>query len=114
MIENPDKLTTAVIDNERNAEVKRVMVERYGQVRYLKDSGARIVHGGDAFGVLYRIEMGFDEPLVMVKVKNSTPEPDGSFKEYFLRVPPNIQTAQAAVAWTFALENEEYSPVVET
>ncbi len=44
----------------------------------------------------------------MVKVVNSTPEPDGSFKDYFLRVPPTCQTALEAVAWTFDKTPEQY------
>ncbi len=50
----------------------------------------------------------------MVEVLNATPEPDGTRKTYFLRVPPTIGTARAAVAWTFNLEPLEYRPVVET
>ena len=50
----------------------------------------------------------------MVEVVNSTPEPDGSRKTYFLRVPPTITTAREAVAWTFALGAGEYRPAVET
>lgn len=51
---------------------------------------------------------------VMVKVRNSTPEPDGSVRDYWLRVPPDLRTARAAVAWTFGLEPTEYAPAVET
>jgi hypothetical protein len=29
-------------------------------------------------------------------------------------VPPNMQTARQAVAWTFELDEEEYAPVVES
>ena len=32
---------------------------------------------------------------------NSTPEPDGTRRTYFLRVPPQMRTAREAVAWTF-------------
>src|SRR6266436_180030 len=39
-------------------------------------------------------------PIVLVHVTNSTPEPDGSRRRYFLRVPPEVKTARAAVAWT--------------
>ena len=46
----------------------------------------------------------------MVEVRNSTPEPDGAFKTYFLRVPPDIQTARAAVAWTFSKDEADYEP----
>jgi hypothetical protein len=61
-------------------------------------------------------------------VKNSTPEPDGSVKTYFLRVHPECRpllrdnqfgepqqlTAHNAIASTFGLKGEEYSPSVET
>lgn len=81
--------------------------------RFLLDSGAHAVQA-DEFGTLYRREMLDDEPLVMVKVRNSTPEPDGSHKSYFLRVPPNVETAREAVAWTFGLEASDYGPSVQT
>jgi hypothetical protein len=47
-------------------------------------------------------------------VVNSTPEPDGTSRTYFLRVPPNIRTARAGVAWTFGLTEEEYHPLAQT
>jgi len=42
-------------------------------------------------GELYFAEVPGDEPLVMVKVMNSTLEPDGSPKPYFLRVHPQCR-----------------------
>lgn len=106
-------LTAKRIHRTRNAEMRRVMIEIYGQSRYLIDARAHLIHE-DQTGVLYRLHFRDDEPLVMVKVKNSTPEPDGTFKYYFLRVPPEVQTAKEAVAWTFALDEREYSPSIET
>ena len=50
----------------------------------------------------------------MVEVVNSTPEPDGSRRTYFLRVPPTTRTATAAVAWTFGMRESEYAPARET
>lgn len=39
----------------------------------------------------------------------------GSFKDYFLRVPPQIKTASEAVAWTFGFDKvQEYAPSIET
>ncbi|MCV0384784.1 MAG: hypothetical protein K5799_15285 [Erythrobacter sp.] len=55
-----------------------------------------------------------DEDIVMVEVQNATPEPDGSRKTYFLRVPPTMSTARQAVAWTFGKEAREYAPERET
>lgn len=113
VIESPESITLQRIESEPNADRRRVMIERYGQARYLEDTAAVALHEDDT-GVLYRLEMPGDEPLVMVKVRNATPEPDGSLKEYFLRVPPAVQTAREAVAWTFDLPSEEYSPRRET
>lgn len=68
----------------------------------------------DRYGKLLRQELDGDEPLVMVQVVNSTPEPDGHFKHYFLRVPPEIQTAHEGVAWSFGKTAKEYTPLIET
>ena len=115
------------IENQSNAEVRRVMIDLYGQSKYLLDSGAEVVHTDD-FGTLYRKEIPNDEPLMMVKVVNSTIEPDGSQKDYWLRVDPNtyggLKTARAAVASTWRNNDanrsllfkspDDYDPDIET
>lgn len=88
-------------------------LDRFGPARFLIESGAKEIHRDD-YGILYRTPMPGDEPLVMIKVVNSTPEPDGSFKDYFLRVPPDIERARQAVAWTFDKPEHEYALEVET
>jgi hypothetical protein len=113
VILQPEKLTVARIDGENNAEVRRVMLERYGEARYLQDSGAKPVHR-DRCGVLYRKEIPGDEPIVMARVVNSTPEADGHKKIYWIRVPPTVTTAREAVAWTFNVDAKKYRPQVET
>ena len=142
IVMHPETLTAAQIDAEENAEVRRVMLERFGMSRYILESGAKPQHQ-DEFGILYRRELANDEPIVMVRVLNSTPEPDGSlsmeeamqvfgeakvkrqltilgwdkparWKEYWLRVPPNMQTAHEAVAWTFGKTPATYNPDWET
>jgi hypothetical protein len=64
----------------------------------------------------------------MVEVENSTPEPGGERKVYFLRVHPECRpmlrdgsfgerqelTAHAAVASTFGLRAEDYHPHAES
>ncbi|MDH6228143.1 MULTISPECIES: DUF6745 domain-containing protein [Streptomyces] len=106
-------LTPDRIRSEENAELRRVMLEHYGYDRYLSDSGARPLHR-DGSGVLWRIDLPDDEPVVMVEVVNSTAEPDGTFRTYWLRVPPRTRTAREGVAWTFGLTAEAYAPVRET
>jgi hypothetical protein len=120
VIEHPSELTVKEIQEEQNAEVRRVMVERYGMSRFLMDSGAKKL-AEDEFGELYRTEISGDVPLVMVKVMNSTPEPDGNAKPYFLRVEPELRpllsdglgnaqkiSALNAVASTFGMTGEQY------
>nr|WP_107058068.1 hypothetical protein [Streptomyces globisporus] len=106
-------LTPERIRKEENAELRRVMLEYYGYDRYLAASGARHEHS-DGTGVLWRIELADDEDVVMVEVVNSTPEPDGTRRTYWLRVPPRTRTAREGVAWTFGLRPEEYEPLVQT
>lgn len=112
-VEDPGSLTAAEIESVTNASLRRLLMETYGISRFLLDIGAELINE-DECGKLYRKELEGDEPLVMVRVKNSTPEPDGSFKEYFLRVPPTMTTAREAVAWTFDMNDREYSPDSET
>jgi hypothetical protein len=109
----PEQITIKAIENMHNIEVRRVMIERFGGGRFITESGAKKIHE-DEFGTLYCKSIPQDEPLVMVKVLNKTAEPDGSFREYFLRVPPTMTKARDAVAWTFAMKASEYSPNLET
>ncbi|WP_405453580.1 hypothetical protein OG350_35185 [Streptomyces achromogenes] len=106
-------LTPERIRSEENAELRRVMLEFYGYDRYLADSSARPLHR-DETGTLWRIDLDGDEPVVMVEVLNSTPEPDGSHRTYWLRVPPVTRTARQGVAWTFGLAEAAYAPLRET
>ena len=109
VIEQPERLTVAAIDAEQNAEIRRVMLDRYGWARFMQDSGAERLDHDERWGTLYRRSMADDEPLVMVEVINRSPEPDGHFKHYTLRVPPNCRTSLEAVAWTFNMAPAEYA-----
>ena len=109
------------IAREPNVEVRGAMIERYGLERYLRAVDATKldeVHEPPFPGLLdarlWRADMARDEPLCMVELVNSTPEQDGSARSYMLRVPPDVQTAHQAVAWTFAMAEHEYAPEVES
>ncbi|MFF1916057.1 DUF6745 domain-containing protein [Streptomyces sp. NPDC058239] len=108
-----NSLTPERIREEENAELRRVMLEFYGYDRYLTESGAEPVHR-DETGVLWRIALDGDEDVVMVEVVNSTPEPDGTHRIYWLRVPPGTRTAKEGVAWTFGLQGDAYAPLRQT
>jgi hypothetical protein len=116
-IENPLSLKISSIEEEKNIEIRRVMIDTYerchGKGSFIIDSGAVEIHKDD-WGTLYKKDMEDDEAIVMVKVVNSTREADGSFKDYFIRVPPTILTAKEAVAWTMNETQDTYSPEIET
>ena len=127
VMEHPGRIGVQDIDTERNAEVRRVMLERMGVGRYLELTGAQRV-AQDQTGVLWRrpaatargrvramrAAPGPRQPICFVEVVNGTREPDGTRKRYFLRVPPDMQTAREAVAWTYGLTAEQYRPQVRT
>ncbi len=110
IIDRPQDITTEKISEEKNTEIKRILMRRFGEARYIRETGAQQIHE-DSFGQLYRVN--FESPeddLVMVRVENATPEKDGSRKIYWLRVPPTTQTAKEGVAWSFGMETNEYEP----
>jgi hypothetical protein len=113
LVDHPNLLTVQCIQTTTNTELRRVLIDRYGPAKYLVDAGATVVDHSDR-GILYRVQMPRDEALTMVQVTNSTPEPDGTYKKYFLRVPPTVASAQEAVAWTFGMDANTYQPEIET
>ena len=106
VVEEKNKITVQGIDAEQNAEIRRVMVELYGEDKYILDSGLQPI-AQDDFGELFRKDFFNDTQLTYVKVRNSTAELDGSFKDYFLSVNPSHydgdagKIPQAAVASTW-------------
>ena len=107
VIERPSTLTVAQIQGEQNAEVRRVMMERYGWERYAQDAGAKVRHRDD-WGTLWELPRPKPErPLLCVEVVNSTMEPDGTFKRYWLSVGGDPATALDAVASTWRSETGE-------
>ena len=108
-----EPITLEMIHAEPNIEVRRVLIERFGLENYLKQGSVKKIHN-DQCGTLYSMSLRSDEPIFVVHVVNSTPEPDGTYKQYFLRVPPSMTRAREAVAWTFGLTIDEYMPLVQT
>lgn len=104
IIEAPEDITVEHIEHERNVEIRRVMIETYGSDRYIKDSGAEIIERlpddhsivGLRGAWLLRKNIPDDEPMVYVELRNCTPEPDGAFKHYMLRVDPSAYGGEAA------------------
>ena len=109
-MEHPEWITVAKIDAEENTEIPtRHGRERYGPDRFVRDSRAQAIDHDERWGTLYRREIAGDEPLLMIEVVNRSPESDGTFRRYMLRVPPATKTALEAVAWTFDMQTAEYA-----
>lgn len=138
------KVTTEGILSESNQEVSRTMLEIFGFENFIRAASAQII-AKDEYGTLLSVRLKrelttretsnqrFARELGMldrnrdprdladpreiraVRVKNSTPEQDGSSKEYILRVPPWTETPREGLAWTFGFEKaEDYNPNVMT
>jgi hypothetical protein len=130
-----EPLDAKTISKERNAEIRRVLISKFGEDRYLEEMGAKVIHQdvdllGNGRRLLRFRAKGAEVDEVWVEVTNSTPEPDGRRKKYFLRCHPELRplipgsggelgdpqelTCHNAVASTFGLRGEEYFPLVET
>jgi hypothetical protein len=156
IIRHPEQLTLQRIDEERNAEVRRVLTQLYGVDKWLIDSKAEVLHQDTEVILmdtgaamkrhrkLLRKEVPNDEAIVRVMVTNHSAEPDGTYRNYFLPVDPELRpllkdpddkstglnreqliengyigapqelTCHNAVASTFGLRGEEYKPDVES
>jgi hypothetical protein len=105
----PESLTREDFLNERNIEARRLIQERMGQ-RFVWELEGKFIDGGPQ-GVLYEVDLPGDPERVAryVHVQDaSTPH------QYYLRVPPTIQTVAEAIAWSFNMSVEEYHPAKET
>lgn len=111
VITRPGSITLHEIMNESNITLRRIKLERFGEGRFVQEAGVVMIdretfNGREYF--LYRHITIDDEPLLMLKVTNATPEPDGTFCDYWLRVPPTTRFALEGVAWTFNLREPDY------
>jgi uncharacterized protein DUF6745 len=112
-IEAPERLTPADIRDETNQETRRTMIERMGAGRFLRAARATLIQA-DVCGKLWHCHVDNNDIYAIVEVENGTPEPDGSRRHYFLRVPPTAGTPREAIAWTYGLTADQYENVVRT
>ncbi len=118
----PEEITAEQVMEERNAEVRRSLIEIMGKERFLFLSKAEEI-SRDEYGILYRKDFADGEPWLAVMVTNTTPNPDGSKgKEYLHQIHPECRpifadnsfgnpqelTARNAIASTFGEYGEDY------
>lgn len=110
----PETLAVDQILEERNAEVRRVMLERFGFDRFMDGARAeeldRDRDGTGGERRLLRVPMQNDEDLVCVSVTCPSTR-----RRFVLRVPPNMTSCRQAVAWTAGFDDPAaYRPIAET
>ena len=109
----PDQMQVDEILEERNAERRRVLLDRYGYGRFLVDSNADIVdHDTDPGGPrqLMRVALKDDEDLVAMSCYCPS-----TGRQYIIRVPPTTPTCRHAAAWIAGFDDpDDYRPIQET
>jgi hypothetical protein len=93
----------------RNAEYRRILMQRFGYEKFLKEMDGIVIHR-EGENSLVRIDWHRDEqPMKLVRVKDASTD-----RFYVLRVPPETKTCREGISWTFGLNESEYHPVKET
>ena len=111
----PEILTVEEVLKHQNAEIRYVGIKIIGYDRIRTHKNCKLVDTCKKTGMeLFSIKGIFDDPVCVLKVINSTAEPDGTFKNYYLTVPPNMKKCKEAVAWTFRMTADDYAPMQET
>jgi hypothetical protein len=109
----PETIPVEEVLGERNAERRRVMLDRYGNGRFLQDSQAEILDrdtdpGGQR--QLMRVRLEGDEDLVALSCFCPS-----TGRQYMIRVPPATPTCRHAAAWIAGFDDpDDYRPVLET
>ena len=107
-IENREQISYRYVAAQRSAAVRRCLIEIVTPERFVHMAKAKRDSEDDT-GVLWRAVFGDGDVWSAVEVVNGTPEPDGSYKHYFLHVPSDLRTAREAVAWTYGLSGSQYA-----
>jgi hypothetical protein len=101
----PETIVFDTILQCRNVERRRALIELFGLERFVREMETRGYRcHKDRNGTLWKL----DRDIALVEVVNGTPEPDGSYKHYFLPCDPRAKTATEAVAGTYGLRPEQY------
>ena len=109
----PESIVLAEIFEEKNTERRRILIERFGQSRFMQEANAEVLdRDADSGGErqLIRVPLDNDEPIVTLACKCPS-----TARQYYLRVPPDMKTCRQAAAWMAGYDNpDDYVPVIET
>jgi hypothetical protein len=110
IITNKEKLNPTVIEKEKNAELRRIMLEIYGFTKYLEERTYKVI-SEDTDGAgnprrLLEIKVG-NEKVRIVEVDNSSLEPDGTRRKFHLGAMPG-NNPHEAIAASFGFNPEVF------
>jgi len=109
----PEAITAAEILNEKNVDLRRVLLDRMGYARFIREAEAQELDqdsNAEVMRRLLRVEFPDDEPFVGLIVIDLTTNQQSA-----RRVPPDMATCEQAAAWVAGFDDpNDYRPVVET
>lgn len=109
----PETITVQEVLNERNTEIRRILLERMGHEKFLSHADAHIIdadtdRGGERR--LLRVPIRGDEALVCLAIYCPS-----TGRQYLLRVPPAMGSCHQAAAWLAGYDDpNDYRPLIET
>lgn len=114
----PKSIRPEEIFTQRNAEIRRVMLERIGTNRLMQKTSSRVVDNDSDSGGVRRL-IHFRVKLPSRGVRNEYRFLNcfcpSTGREYLLQVSPDVGTCRAAAAWLAGFENpDDYHPLIET
>lgn len=120
----PETITVKDILAQTNAEIRRVLIEKYGMEKFLKD-GEYKEFAKDSYGVLYENPKIDSEDTMglrrLLRLEDSTPDERGVREVYIQSMPVRHPQTQAlldtphnCVCWSFDLPEGAYAPLIET
>ncbi len=110
---HPEKIKASDALQEKNAERRRVLIERMGTEKFMSEANAKVIDRDTDSGgkrELLVLPLKNDEDLVCLSCFCPS-----TSRHYFLRVPPTMKNCHQAAAWMAGFDDPKlYKPVIET
>ena len=109
----PESITTEEVLAEKNAERRRVLIDRYGYGRLMSDLNATVLDADtDPGGERQLLQVVFEDDEDLVAMSCHCPS---TGRQYVIRVPPATKTCHQAAAWIAGFDDpSDYRPLSET
>ena len=116
IIAEKSRITPDLIDDEGNAELRRIMLEVFGFEKYIAVRGAKEIASDEMFGRQRRLlSMTVrGEEIRVLDVWNGSLEPDGTRRRFFLGAMRGANTPHEAAALSYGIDPRIYSEGTRT